>query len=250
MKNYLITILLIGLVFTSCKKNENIDDTTQTGSQVTLPSGVAGAFYAMSITSIDEQSGVYDTTVLPGVITAWFTNSTQTLDAGNVTCNGYKLKLKDTAAGTVFTKPWYLGGSMNLNTTTLAHAQWVATGNATNNISSINYTDNASFATLNSFIVPVTASTSGYNISYSFGNTTTNDQFVYHVEGPNGELDGKLSGATGSLNITSAMISKVSASKENVFVQVAAVKVNTTTINGNLFAFVKQLHYEKSTYIN
>jgi hypothetical protein len=193
---------------------------------------------------------MYDTTLMPGITTAWFGNSSQSVDGGNVSCNGYKLILRDTVGGAVFTKPWYLGGSMNFNTTTLKNAQWVATGNATNGIPAINYTDNTSFATLNSFTVPVTASTSGYNISYSFGNTTSTDQFLYHVEGPNGELDGVLSGAAGTLNISSTMISKVSESKENVFVQVAAVKVNSTTISGKLFAFVKQLHYEKSTYIN
>jgi len=142
------------LILAACHRdntNNNqtqITNTSPAGVGPTIPSGAAGAFYAISMLNYNNNGSGYDSTSL-GTAYAWFGSYTTTQNAGSVVANGDSLYIIDPNLPSPVATPWYEGSLFTPIFYTANPVAWGVQGNSGNSIPAFNYTDNAAFPIVN-----------------------------------------------------------------------------------------------------
>ena len=107
--NYLICITVLTVFLSACKKETNNSNVTASGSNpvsqslggsVSIPSGAAGALYAINNNVISTGGNATVSSAY-----AWFGNYNTTVQAGAVTCNADTLSTAIPLTG--YSYPWY-----------------------------------------------------------------------------------------------------------------------------------------------
>lgn len=246
-----VLLALLTLV-SACKKdddnnnnnnnNNNSNPLSQAlGGSPAIPSGAAGALYAVNnyVESYDEDGALQIDQI--GTAYAWFDSYTSTKDAGTVSCNTYDLD--NNLLGSAL--PWYytLNGYLDFSSTNTA--QWSVAGNSSTGVTGFNYTDNTTFPKC-SFSVPSAISR---NSALTITNTNigSNDAVFYTLYTQGSQKINKAMPANStSVTFTAAEIQSVApVSGTQIGVQVMPVKIKDVSLNGKTYYFVKQWAYGK-----
>jgi hypothetical protein len=243
MKKFILPVLL--LVLAACHHDNNNNNTqTQTTSTPggqpgpNIPSGAAGALYAVNEAVYSNNGSGYDTTGL-GLAYGWFVNSTTTKDAGSVVVNGDTLYITDPTLGTSF--PWYeLGllqtGQLSFPTNAVA---WGVQGNSANGVPAFNYTDNTAFPVVNGLTIPYPVNISN-GLTVHFTVSGAYDAIFYTISGQ-GQSSLSFTGSSATTATFSAtQLSQVVSSGGNLGVQIMPIKLTPYTVSGKTYYFVKQ----------
>ena len=225
--------------------NNNSNPLSQAlGGSPSIPSGAAGALYAVN-NYVESDDGFGGTQIDElGTAYAWFDSYTTTTNAGIVSCN--TTELNNTFAGTSL--PWYYTLSSYLDFSGTNTAAWSVAG--ANGVTGFTYTDNTAFPKCN-FTVPASISRSN-GLTVNNTNTGSNDAVFYTLYAAGAQKVTKSMPANStSATFTAAEIQSVApVSGTQVGVQVMPVKLTPVTQNGKTYYFVKQWAYAKFTTAN
>jgi len=242
-------LLIIG--YAGCKKdnNNNVKENplSSLGGSVTLPSGAAGALYAIENIVYDQTAGGSLDTL--GSAFAWFNNYSSTSNAGSVTCNGDSLS---TAVPffTQFSYPWYTNSGSIISGSEITFStnpvQWIVSGNSASGIAGFNFTDNSAFPVV-SFSIPATVTiTSGLTVNFTV--TGTNVGIIGVVTGSKGQITRNLASTANTLSLSASDLNQVAISGGDVLtVEIMPVYYVLQTISGKSYYFVKQYAYAVSS---
>jgi len=231
--NYLLSIIILTVFLSACKKETPVNNNTSNplgNSSPTLPSGAAGALYAINSNAFTQGS-----TITQGTAMAWFGSYTTTLQAGAVTCNSDSLSTQIPLVS--YSYPWYestLSGNnidFSMNTVT-----WVVGGSGS--VPAINFTDNAIFPVVNNFNAPATVSLS-QPLTVTFSIANPYDQVICTIQGSKTAVNLNYASAT-SVTFTAAQLASTAVAGDNLLIQIMPVKWTTNTISGKVYYFVKE----------
>ncbi len=257
MKKLKLILPVLLLTLLACHKDTNTNNTqTQVtnhtpngGAAVTIPSGAAGAFYAINTINYNNNGSGYDTTDI-GLGYAWFGNYTTTLNAGSVYVTGDSLYTNNPNLGGLVNFPWYETDITNQFTFNGNAVTWNVQGNSANSIPAINYTDNTVFPVVNGLTLsnPVSISSS---VTVHFTVTGAYDAIFYALAGSNTQQQTSFTGTNGatSATFTPAQLSAVTGSGGQLSITVMPVKLTPYTVSGKTYYFVKQGAYSVSTIV-
>lgn len=248
-----VLLALLTLV-SACKKdddtnNNNNNNTSNPLSQAlggspSIPSGAAGALYAVNnyVESYDEDGALQIDQI--GTAYAWFDSYITTTNAGTVSCN--TTELSNSFAGTSL--PWYytIGSYLDFSSTNTAN--WSVAG--ANGVTGFTHTDNTAFPKCN-FTVPASISRSN-GLTINNTNVGSNDAVFYTLYAAGSQkITKSMSANATSATFTAAEIQSVApVSGTQIGVQVMPVKLTQVTKNGKSYYFVKQWAYAKFTVAN
>jgi hypothetical protein len=249
--NYLIYITLLTVFLSACKKEPGNTNVTSSGSNpvsqalggsVSIPSGAAGALYAINNNVLSGGS----TTTLSSAY-AWFGNYSTTLQAGAVTCNTDTLSTSIPLTG--YSYPWYESEYSLLSSGT----QLIINGNAVSwivqgsgSVAGFTYTDNSVFPTA-TFTVPATISSSAA-LTIPFSISGQYDLIVCSLtDGTRTPVNISMTSGS-SVTFTAAQVSGATLpGGDNVTVQIMPINMNPSAIGGKTYYFVKQNAFAQTT---
>ncbi len=243
-------LLALLTMVSACKKDDDTNNNNNNnnnsnplsqalGGSPSIPSGAAGALYAVN-NYVESDDGFGGTQVDEiGTAYAWFDSYTTTTNAGIVSCNA--TELNSSFAGTSL--PWYytLGSFLDFSSTNTA--EWSVAG--ANGVTGFTHTDNTAFPKCN-FSVPAVISRSS-SLTITNTNVGTNDAVFYTLYTQGSQKINKAMPANStSVTFTAAEIQSVApVSGTQIGVQVMPVKLTQVTKNGKSYYFVKQWAYGK-----
>ena len=256
MKKLRLILPVLLLTMFGCHKDTNTNNTqTQVtnhtpngGAAVTIPSGAAGAFYAINTINYNNNGSGYDTTDI-GLGYAWFGNYTTTQNAGSVYVTGDSLYTNNPNLGCLVTFPWYETDITNQFTFSGNSVTWNVQGNSANSIPAINYTDNTAFPVVTGLTLPYPVSIAS-SVTVHFTVTGAYDAIFYAISGAGGQQTSftGTNGAT-SATFTSAQLSAVTSSGSELSITIMPVKLTPYTVSGKTYYFVKQGAYSVTTIV-
>lgn len=249
-------VLMSLLTFVSACKKEDDDDqqqqqqttnplSTALGGSPTIPTGAAGALYAVNnyVVSDDGFGGTQVDEL--GTAYAWFDSYTATKDAGVVSCNSSEIE--NTFAGTAL--PWYYTFGSYIDFSSTNTADWSVEGNSGAGVTGFTHTDNTPFPKCN-FTVPASINRSS-SLTVTNTNVGSNDAVFYTLYGQGTPKVTKSMPANAtSATFTAAEVQSVSSQGSQVGIQVMPVKLTPVTKNGKTYYFVKQWAYAQFTIAN
>jgi hypothetical protein len=231
---YIACVACLTFLFAGCKK-DNVPVVLSTivnnnpvgeayGGTPAIPSGAAGAFYAVNTTAIDTTH-----TATAGGIFAWFFNDSVTLPAGVVTCIGDTLLTQVPSSSSTY--PWYEGLTNSLP----SGLTWTVSGS--NSVAGFNYTDYTPFPQVNYSFTSVSAS-SPFTLNYTV--TNAYDVIVFTLSGSRGVVT-QTATAGSSITFSVPQINSATAAGDtHLAFQAMAIKTTTVGIGGLTYYFVKQ----------
>ncbi|MAN03151.1 MAG: hypothetical protein CMI36_12265 [Owenweeksia sp.] len=229
----LVPFVLGAVVFVSCKKDDDKDDTPQT-SQPSSPqveiAGTDAAMIAISTGTQVEAPFIGTITQFVGTAVANFDNS----DAGMVTCEGEELSLNNgsyifTPGGTVATIDF--GSSV----------AWAVAGKGS--VPPINYTYSRAVPQIGALDAESSVSTAsdltfGIDYTNSFTAAGSADSVLYYVHGPGGSIHKTVAASVRTVTFTKSEMSAVGTGAG--YLQAAAYNYTVQNYNGYKVAFVNE----------
>ena len=245
--NYLVCFMAISILLGACKKETSTtvnanNPQSALGGGPTIPSGAAGALYAISNNIVDVGG---TTTLNTGY--AWFGSYTNTQQAGVVLCSSDTLSTLVSPLTTA-NFPWYESSYSlfqgNELTFTGNAVPWVVTGSGS--VAAFSYTDNAVWPVAN-FTVPSSISSSAA-LTVSFSITNPYDLIICSIyDGTKQQANVTLTSGT-SVTFTAAQVaSATTAGGETVTIQIMPIKLTSSNIGGKTYYFVKQNGFAQTT---
>ncbi|HLP49660.1 MAG TPA: hypothetical protein VK154_02190 [Chitinophagales bacterium] len=242
------------MLVSACKKddddnnnnnNQNNPLSTALGGSPEIPTGAAGALYAVNnyVVSDDGFGGTQVDEL--GTAYAWFDSYVTTKNAGVVSCNSSEIE--NTFAGT--TLPWYYSFGSYIDFSSTNTADWSVEGDAGSGVTGFTHTDNTPFPKCN-FTVPASINRNS-SLTITSTNVGSNDAVFYTLYGQGTPKVTKSMPANAtSATFTAAEVQSVSSSGSMVGIQVMPVKLTPVTKNGKTYYFVKQWAYAQFTTAN
>ena len=247
---FLAYFIALTAILGSCKKetsntnnnnNTNNPLTQAIGGGPTIPSGAAGALYAVS-NNIYSQGRT--TTI--NTAYAWFGSYTTTLQAGAVTCNADTLSTAIPFSN--YSYPWYesqysflQGNMLTINGNSVS---WIVGGSGS--VPGFIYNDNTVFPVAN-FTAPSSMSANAA-LTVPFTITNPYDLVVCSItDGTKPQVNINVTSGN-TVTFTSAQVaSATTAGGETVTIQIMPIKMTSSSIGGKMYYFVKQNAFAQTT---
>ena len=242
LSKMLLGLLLSGLFFTSCKKDDasNPAATVDSNGNLSIDNAADGALYsvkeliygdATSSNVVDESHSAF----------AWFGKQVPVTlkDAGKVTVNDVEL---DNIGGS-FAYYMYFGFDQIFPSNA---SHWTVEGNSSNGVDGFDYTDNQAYPAGPYFTLPAKVN---INSNFTITHTPINGVggIVYTVIGSLGQKSKAVQNGASSVTFTPAEMKAVAYEHDAIGFSIMPVVYTFQMINGKKYYFVKELQYARET---
>ena len=230
------------LLLASCQKD--VDNNNNTSNPPTVDangnfrvsSDADGACYVIKSRLYDDNSSpAYDEFQ---TAFAWFGSQTAFKPAGVVNVNNYELMF---LSGVNYYT--YVGFDTLVSSNA---ATWTVEGNTSAGVPGFTHTDNTSFATGGTFVLPASVNINNA-LTVSFAPISNVAGVVYTLQGNKGQKSKAVANGASSVSFSPAELQEVAFPQDAIAVHIMSVAYTVQTINGKKIYFVKQFQHSRET---